>query len=156
MGGEPRHLGGRLGGVLGTVPRGAASIVDVGAGDGQLAVALARRGMRVVAVERTEAALARLREAAGGTCDCRLGDGLGPLRGGEVEGAAIAGIGARTMIRILHAAPERVRDLSWMVLQPQQEASRLERGLAEMGLAVAAARWAVERRRLYRVLLIRI
>jgi tRNA (adenine22-N1)-methyltransferase len=75
-----------------------------------------------------------------------------------VEGAVIAGLGAETIIQALGEAgtSARARRLRWLVLQPQQEAWRLERWLEEAGLRVGVATWAVERRRLYRVLLARL
>jgi tRNA (adenine22-N1)-methyltransferase len=145
----PHRLGPRLAAVAAAVPAGAASVADVGAGDGQLALELADRGLRVVATERTPAALARLRAAAAGL-DCRLGDGLAPLAAGEVEGAVIAGLGGTTIKRILDRGPA-ARDLRWVVLQPQERAHELERWLTGAGYEIRFAGWAVQGRRLYRV-----
>ncbi|HYZ00685.1 MAG TPA: tRNA (adenine(22)-N(1))-methyltransferase TrmK [Candidatus Binatia bacterium] len=139
----------RLAAVAAAVPPGAGSVVDVGAGDGQLALEMARRGLRVVATERTPAALARLRAAAPGL-DCRLGDGLAPLSAGEVEGAIVAGLGGRSIARLLARARPAALGLRWLVLQPQDRAHELERGLE--GYAVCLGAWAVQGRRLYRVI----
>src|SRR5215472_17145767 len=112
------HLPARLVTVAGLVPPGSASVADVGAGDGQLARHLARRGLAVVATERRAASFARLRAALPGM-DCRQGEGLKVLRAGEVEGAVIAGMGAHAIMGILEAAPEVAGALRWLVLQPQ-------------------------------------
>lgn len=107
--------------VLDTVPQGARSVADVGAGDGQLSRALVERGLRVIAVERGEGPYGRLRRAvAGRGVDCRLGLGLDPVRPGEVEGVIMAGMGAGTMVSTLERALALGHALSWMVLQPQQ------------------------------------
>jgi tRNA (adenine22-N1)-methyltransferase len=121
----------------------------VGAGDGQLALELARRGLRVVATERTPASLARLRVAAPGL-DYRLGEGLAPLSTGEVEGLVVAGLGGRSIAGLLGRGRPAHLGLRWLVLQPQDRAHELERGLE--GYAVCFGGWAVEGRRLYRVI----
>jgi tRNA (adenine22-N1)-methyltransferase len=113
--------------VLEAVPEGARSVADVGAGDGQLARALAARGLRVIATERAEGPYDRLcREVAARGVDCRLGHGLGPVRPGEVEGVIMAGMGAGTMVSVLEQAVAIRRRLSWMVLQPQEADHLLE------------------------------
>jgi tRNA (adenine22-N1)-methyltransferase len=142
------RVGPRLAAVATAVPAGASSAVDVGAGDGQLALELARRGLRVVATERTPAALARLQAAAPGL-DCRLGDGLGPVGPGEVEGAVVAGLGGRSIARLLDRGRPAALGLGWLVLQPQDRAHELERGLD--GYTICFGGWAVQGRRLYRV-----
>jgi tRNA (adenine22-N1)-methyltransferase len=144
------RLGPRLAAVAGAVPAGAGSLVDVGAGDGQLALALAGRRLRVVATERTRAGLARLRSAAP-DLDCRFGDGLEPLAAGEVEGAVVAGLGGRSIARILDRSPA-ARQLRWVVLQPQERAHELERWLAAAGYEIRLGDWAVQGPRLYRVI----
>jgi tRNA (adenine22-N1)-methyltransferase len=135
------------------VPARAASVADVGAGDGQLARHLAARGLRVVATERRPASFARLRAAAP-ELDCRLGDGLEVLRPGEVEGAVVAGLGGHSIARILAAAPAVTRSLGWLVLQPQQHAEALVGWLAAAGYAVRARPSAVQGRRSYTVLVV--
>ena len=133
----------RLRAVLDLVPA-TSSVADIGSGHGRLAVALARRGIRVVAIERTPASFALLRDdlVRGGPVEARLGDGLGALAPGEVDVAVIAGLGGRGIQRILDRAP-------WLpgclVLQPMQDAHllaawldlrhwrRTERRIAERG-----------------------
>ena len=114
----------RLRAVLDLVPA-TTSAADIGSGHGRLAAALAGRGMRVVATERTPASFALLRaDLARGAAgvEARLGDGLGALANGEVEVAVIAGLGGRGIQRILDRAP-------WLpgclVLQPMQDAHLL-------------------------------
>lgn len=99
-----------------------AAVADIGAGDGQVALRLQELGLPVVATEFHAGAYARLPIRL----DRRLGDGLAPLRPGEVEGAIIAGMGARNMIGILERDRDLAHTLGWLVLQPQQKPDLLE------------------------------
>ncbi len=135
------------------MPAGAASAVDVGAGDGHLARHLAARGLRVVATERRPASFERLR-AAVPQLDCRLGDGLGVLRPGEVQGAVVAGMGGHKIARMLEGSPEVTRSLGWLVLQPQQHAAELEAWLREARYTVRTRHTAAQGRYSYTVLLV--
>ncbi|HEV3233504.1 MAG TPA: tRNA (adenine(22)-N(1))-methyltransferase TrmK [Candidatus Dormibacteraeota bacterium] len=127
----------RLEGVLRLVPM-TGAVADIGSGHGALALALAARGQRVVATERTPAAAARLTadiarrleamrrarvapapaNAAVVSPTVRMGEGLAPLAESEVATAVIAGMGARSIVAILDSAPWLPR---WLVLQPIQE-----------------------------------
>jgi tRNA (adenine22-N1)-methyltransferase len=135
------------------VPAGAGSVADVGAGDGQLSRHLAARGLRVVATERRPASFARLR-AALPELDCRLGEGLEVLRPGEVDGAVVAGMGGRSIVRILLGSPALTRSLGWLVLQPQQHGGLLVDWLTAEGYAVRTRAGAVQGGRSYTVLLV--
>jgi tRNA (adenine22-N1)-methyltransferase len=128
-------------------------VVDVGAGDGQLARYLAARGVRVVATERRAASFQRLL-AAVPQLDCRLGEGLEVVRPGEVEGAVVAGMGGHSIERILAGSPAVAGSLDWLALQPQQHAGRLQDWLAEAGYAVLTRTIAVQGRHSYTVLLV--
>ena len=119
------------------VPHGVGSVADIGSGHGALAAALARRGLHVVATERTAGGFAALRAdlerlALGGhhPVTLRLGDGLAALRLGEVEVVVIAGMGGRSVLRILEHAPWLPR---WLVLQPMQDAHLVSAWLADRG-----------------------
>jgi tRNA (adenine22-N1)-methyltransferase len=135
------------------VPARARSVADVGAGDGQLARDLARRGLHVIATERRPASFGRLR-AALPDLDCRLGEGLTVLRPGEVEGIVLAGLGGHAIMRILAAAPTVASSLDWLVLQPQQHGDKLVAWLPAAGYDVAASTTVVQGRHSYRVLLV--
>lgn len=130
---EPR-LPRRLRALLEVVPRSPA-VADIGAGHGALAVHLQRRGCRVIAVERGAGPLAELRRnlaawRASDAVEVRDGDGLEPLGADEVEGAVIAGLGARTVLRICEGAPGKVR---WLVLQCVQDADLVAPWLERRG-----------------------
>lgn len=136
------------------MPSEARSAADVGAGDGQLALHLADRGLRVVASERSTESFARLR-AASPDLDCRLGEGLAVLQPGEVEGVVLAGMGGRKIVRLLATSPEVVAALGWLVLQPQQQAEDLTGWLAGAGFRVEGESLVLQGGRSYTVLLVR-
>jgi tRNA (adenine22-N1)-methyltransferase len=130
----------RLSAILRLVPA-AGTVADIGSGHGALALALASRGQRVVATERTAATLAGLRrelsrraafagEDAPLRLETRLGEGMSPLSTGEVDVAVVAGMGGRTIVRILDAA-------AWLppllVLQPIQQPGGVEAWIASRG-----------------------
>lgn len=129
-----------------------ASVADVGCGDGQLTAALRARGHRVVAIEKSAGPAARAEARIGAV---RIGDGLQPLVPGEVEVAAIAGMGGETIAGILDRAPAVVSSLRLLVLQPVQRERRLREWLAGRGFAVVDERPAMERGRRYTVLVVR-
>ena len=131
------------------------SVADVGAGDGKLAAWLAGAGHRVIATEnkpgpRNEAL--RLLGPLG--IECRLGDGLGPILPGEVEVAVIAGMGGRSISRILAGSPEVVGSLVALVLQPIQHGDQLLAELLALGYRVSRALEVEQRSRSYSALLI--
>ncbi|MEA2644946.1 MAG: tRNA (adenine22-N1)-methyltransferase [Chloroflexota bacterium] len=149
---RPPRLSPRLRALLDLVPEGLA-VADIGSGHGAVAHALAARGQRVVATERTPrtlgglvADLARLPGGAAIAARARLGDGLAALAPGEVEAVVIAGMGGRSIVRILDSAPWLPR---WLVLQPVQEPGAVEAWIAARGWEAVETPIA-ERRRRYR------
>jgi tRNA (adenine22-N1)-methyltransferase len=142
----------RLRAVADLVPVGA-PVVDVGAGHGLLCLWLLARGRApgCIATERDRAAGARLVDLAHVPgLDVRFGDGLQVL-GDEDRGEVlvISGLGARTMLRILEEAGERVSRLRRLVLQPQTEAGRLRRWIVDRGLTMIEERMTLDRGRFY-------
>jgi tRNA (adenine22-N1)-methyltransferase len=147
-------LGPRLRAVAALVPP-ACSVVDVGAGDGQLASALAAAGHRVIATEAQPGPLLRLRARAGQAgIECRLGDGLRAVRPGEVEVAVLAGMGGLRMIRILDASAAVVAELKAVLLQPMQHLEELRLWVDAAGLELRSEVAAAQGRRRYTVLLV--
>ena len=147
----------RLRAVAAAIPQDAGSVADVGAGDGQLARYLSARGRRVVASERVAGPFERLRAASPGL-DCRLGDGLSVLEPSEVDCVVLAGMGGRTIARLLRAAmagtPGLVAALRCLVLQPQQRAGALVAWLEAAGFRTLTSAEARERGRSYTVLVV--
>jgi tRNA (adenine22-N1)-methyltransferase len=145
----------RLKAVADAVPTGA-SVVDVGAGDGQLSSWLAAEGHRVIATEGRAGPYVRLRarlEPFG--VETRPADGLSAVQVGEVDVAVIAGVGGHRIVKILSASPQVVAALRALVLQPVQHADVVRSWVRAAGLEVARESRAVEAGRRYTVLLVR-
>ena len=132
---------------------------DIGTDHGRLPAALVRAKYvpRALACDRAEAPLARARLTAerchvAGRVELRLGDGLAPLRPGEVDAAVIAGVGAATIIEILGADPARTRSLSRLVLQPNFGHEALRRWLAAHAITLVDETLVEDRGRFYTIL----
>jgi len=131
------------------------AVADIGSGHGALAAALAARGQRVIATERTARTVAGLRRdlaRIGVPVATRRGEGLDVFRDGEVDTAVIAGLGGRSVLRILESSPWLP---GWLVLQPMQDADLVEGWLAVRGWPVVIAE-TMERGRRYRAWLVRV
>ena len=141
------------------VPAGAA-VAEVGTDAAALAVALldAGRASRCVATDRSPAGLARARRRgtrhlASGALELRLGEGLAPLAAADrLDVLVLAGMGARSMVRILEDPRLAGLALRRLVLQPQTEPARLRRWLGEHGFAIVGESRASERGRDYLVI----
>lgn len=137
----------RLRRVLELVPAHGA-VADIGSGHGALAAALAARGQRVVATERTPGTVAGLRRdlaRLGVPVATRQGEGLDVVGSGEVDTVVIAGLGGRSVLRILESSRWLPR---WLVLQPMQDADLVEEWVMARGWPVVDVE-AVERGRRY-------
>jgi tRNA (adenine22-N1)-methyltransferase len=142
------RLSARLRGLLELVPE-TGAVADVGSGHGMLAAALAARGRRVIATERTPRTAAALRAdlmARTADVEVRRGEGLSPLAPGEVEVVVMAGMGGARIVRILDRASWLPR---WLVLQPIQDPSATGEWIAARGFASSSVEM-VDRGRRYR------
>lgn len=148
---------GRLAAVAALVPPGS-RVADVGTGHGLLALRLraSGRAAHCVATERNTRLLTEARRRAVDRLpgvELRAGDGLAALDPADrIDVVVLAGMGSRKMIRIL--ADERLLRLAIrrLVLQPQCEAQRLRRWLADQGFGIVAESRSLERGRSYLVI----
>lgn len=135
------RLNDRLRALLQLVPD-AATVADVGAGHGAVAVHLAHRGARVIATEAGRGPYAELCHnlawwGADACVEPRFGAGLDPIAPGEVEGVVAAGMGARNLLSICAGAvPRGVR---WVALQCVQDAELVDPWLEGAGWRVVAS-----------------
>ncbi|HEX4620037.1 MAG TPA: tRNA (adenine(22)-N(1))-methyltransferase TrmK, partial [Myxococcaceae bacterium] len=113
-----------------------------------LAAAVAARGQRVLATERTPGRAASLRRdiaRRGIPVATRHGEGLAALKEGEIDTAVIAGLGGRNLVSMLESS-------SWLppclVLQPIQDAAMVEEWIAAMGFGAVGGE-TIERGRRY-------
>lgn len=72
----------------------------------------------------------------GNMIETRLGDGLKPLKAGEVEGAVIAGMGGMLIIEILDECLEKTGTLNELVLQPQIDVDKVRKYLHKIGFKI--------------------
>ncbi|MHB1650933.1 MAG: tRNA (adenine(22)-N(1))-methyltransferase [Desulfitobacteriaceae bacterium] len=82
----------------------------------------------------------------------RLGDGLSPLKLGEVDTLTIAGMGGNTMLDILGARPEVLLEVSELVLQPQGAEAKVRYTLLESGWFLKDEQLVEEDGRIYGVM----
>ncbi len=135
-------------------------VADIGTDHARLPLHLLRSGRvsRCIATERDARRVSRLRLAAAGRLvpaglEIRHGDGLTALRPEDrVQVVVAAGMGARSILRLLDQDPDRRLGLSRVVLQPATEPARLRRGLARRGYGIVEERLVVDRGRFYTVI----
>ena len=149
------NLGPRLQTVASFVPEGA-DLGDIGTDHAYLPIALyeSQRISKAVAVDVHDGPYQSALNAVKGRhldafIDVRLGDGLMPLKPGEVNAITLAGMGGRTMLGILSARPDVLAPVTDLILQPQgaERAVRLE--LLEAGWRLKEERLVKEEDRIY-------
>jgi tRNA (adenine22-N1)-methyltransferase len=65
--------------------------------------------------------------------DVRQGNGLQPLRSGEIDTISLAGMGGRTILEILFARPDILSEVTDLIIQPQGLESKVRYVLLEAG-----------------------
>lgn len=126
------RLPARLAGLADLVPS-KASVADIGSGHGLLAIALAERGQRVIATEKSARAVDDLRAAVvreGAAVETRVGEGFAALAPSDADVVVVAGMGGRTVVKILETAGWLPR---WLVLQPMQDAEMVDAWVKSRG-----------------------
>ena len=103
------------------------TVADIGCDHGRLSIALLQQGFcqHVIATDVGQQPLKRaqtLRNLCGmeSRMELRLGDGFGPIRPGEVQAAAICGMGGTLMSRILEDCVPPLKGAALLVLQPMR------------------------------------
>lgn len=82
----------------------------------------------------------------------RLGDGLMPLRPGEVDVVILAGMGGNTMIDILEGSPQVVEEVNCLVMQPMNGAEHLRSWLGGNDWIIIAEDLLVEDGHYYQII----
>lgn len=77
-----------------------------------------------------------LQAGAENVIETRLGDGLSPLRPGEVDGVVIAGMGGMLMIAILDQGKAVVEKLNELVISPHLDVPAVRRYLHTIGFLI--------------------
>lgn len=146
----------RLRAVADCVPEGA-SVADVGADHGLLALELllSGRARRCVVTEIAAERLVPLRRRLGRGVDpsrvaFRAGDGLRALAGDAIpETVVIAGLGGRSLIRLLRDAGAPWEPVRRIVVQPQTEAPAVREALVGLGFRIDDERLVADSGRTY-------
>ena len=137
------------------VPKGA-SLGDIGTDHAYLPIALCEAGgiSGAVAVDVHEgpyrSAVAAVKSRGlENVIDVRFGDGLAPLRPGEVDTLTLTGMGGRTMLEILSARPDVLESVKVLILQPQNTEAALRLTLLNRGWRLKAEKLVQEDERIY-------
>ena len=155
---RPIELTPRLLALARQVPKGA-QFADIGTDHARLPVWLIEQGVvdAAIAADLREGPLERARHTAAHHAvteriSFRLGDGLKPLKPGEADVIAIAGMGGETIAEILSAAPWTKEEGVTLLLQPMTSTDALRRWLSEHGYRIAGEQLVREENTLYVVL----
>ena len=68
--------------------------------------------------------------------EVRQGDGLSPLKPGEVKSVVLAGMGGKLMMRILSEGADVLAQVSEIIMEPQSEVSALRHFLQDNGYMI--------------------
>lgn len=112
---------------------------DIGSDHAKLPKYLLESGRveRVIVVEKNQGPWENSRQALQGLrAEVRLGDGVGALASGEVDSLSMTGMGAKRMVRILSAEPEKLP--THLVLQPNDSPLALRRWATGQGFHLLA------------------
>ncbi|WP_366924181.1 class I SAM-dependent methyltransferase [Metallumcola ferriviriculae] len=125
----------RLSTIAAYIPSGS-KVADIGTDHAYLPVYLVKQGIcpGVIAADIHNAPFQSALRTVESFClgdkiSVRLGDGLKVLRPGEVETIVIAGMGGNTMEQIFSRAPEVIKDVRRLVLQPMTDTEKIREWL---------------------------
>ena len=151
-------MAGRLAAVAEWVPVGSV-VADIGTDHGYLPIYLVESGIspRVIATDIKAGPLAAAEKnihehRLSHRIETRLGDGLQPLQPAEAEVIVLAGMGSKTIIDILTAAPEIIAKACRLIMQPMAGGGSLRLWLAANNWRLDRERLLLEGKRLYQVI----
>lgn len=137
---------------------GARSVADIGCDHGYTSILLAKavKAEKIIACDIGQAPLESakkniLREGLTDRIECRLGDGLEPIKPFEVETVLISGMGGSLMTEILE---NRIEEFSFAVLSPQSDFAKFRRFLFDR-MEIVKEEYLEEGGKFYRLFLAR-
>ena len=137
---------------------GARSVADIGCDHGYTSILLAKAGKaeKIIACDIGQAPLESakkniLREGLTDRIECRLGDGLEPIKSFEAESVLISGMGGPLMMEILE---KRIEEFSLAVLSPQSDFANFRRFLFDR-MEIVKEEYLEEGGKFYRLFLAR-
>ncbi|MDD2234702.1 MAG: class I SAM-dependent methyltransferase [Desulfitobacteriaceae bacterium] len=115
-------------------------LADIGTDHAYLPIALCEQGKieRAIAIElhqgpyQTALAAVQHRRLTN-QIELRPGNGLQPLRPGEVDTLTLAGMGGKTILEILFARPDILAEISDLLVQPQGLEAKVRSDLLDAG-----------------------
>lgn len=136
----------------------ARSVADIGCDHGYTSILLAKAGKaeKIIACDIGQAPLESakkniLREGLTDRIECRLGDGLEPIKPFEAESVLISGMGGPLMMEILE---KRIEEFSLAVLSPQSDFANFRRFLFDR-MKIVKEEYLEEGGKFYRLFLAR-
>lgn len=145
---------------MGIIMPAAQIIADIGSDHGLFSVWSIENNManKIIAVDISEPSLKKTKDIAKQRgmqemIECRVGDGLGPLKENEVNGIVIAGLGEVSITEIIENDIEKARKADWLLLQPTRGAGYLRSFLANNGFNIKDEALAKDGDRYYQTIL---
>ena len=136
------------------------SVADIGCDHAYLSILLARadENKKIIGADIKEGPLNRAREnierfGLSERIELRLGDGLSPLKSGEVDTIVIAGMGALVISGILNEGAHIAKKADRLVLQPMSSAHELREFLYKNGYIIENEHLVREDRRIYTIII---
>jgi len=154
------ELSKRMSMVAQMVPTGSV-LCDIGCDHGFVSIELIRREIcpHIIAADVRKGPLQRASKHIGeaGLSDrieTRLSDGLKEIHTGEADGFLAAGMGGRLIIRIMEEGLGKIREMSYMILQPQSELGVVRAFLREQGFQIVKEDMVSEEGKFYPAMLV--
>lgn len=122
-------------------------LADIGTDHGQLPLMVLKAGLadKVIATDISEGSLAKAETYR--LFDCRLGDGLSVLKYGEADTVVIAGMGARTISKML----ERDCGAKRYILSSQSEVGKFREFLNKNNFKIIKEETVSDRKHMYSI-----
>ena len=152
-----KELKNRLNTIAFLVPIGS-RVADIGTDHGHLPISLIKRQIasKVIACDINEKPLinakTNIEKTKTQNIELRLGDGLAPIKPGEVDCIIIAGMGGEVISNILDASPFVKNNDYTLLLQPMTSADFLRKYLCDNGFSVLSETAVLEGKRIYTVI----
>lgn len=149
------HLSERLQMNVSLVPKGT-KVADIGCDHGYAAIWLVQNNVadKVIAMDINQGPIERAMEHVRqynlqDEIECRKSNGTQKLIPGEVDTLMIAGMGGPLMVEILRANPEVMKQIRFLVLQPQSELDTVRAFLREIGYGIQIEKACVDEGKYY-------
>ena len=132
-----------------------ASVADIGTDHAFIPIALAKRGIRVIATDVNAGPLISAKkniDKYGLSITLLRGSGLSPLKIGDAEDIIIAGMGGELIKKIISDDIEKAHTAR-LLLQPMNAQSELRRFLIENGFKITSEDLSKEGRKVYNLII---